>query len=228
VPAQAPVAEVSEAMRVSGPFGHVRRFGRLARTPGYDFGGVDRRQVARPGVTETGKGPGDASHHDDGSPQPLVADRTLGYVGEQRVQSVARVAGKAGLAGVVENYRQNGQVEQLRFEKLGRTADFGPVWYQRRVSDERVVDGDVQCSGEGVQVSVRAGPSASGCVIPPLLDAFAIRAAGGRAYEAPASLRTTRLLSILRALGKLCNPVYLTPERHFFPRGVREVSWAFS
>jgi hypothetical protein len=60
----------------------------------------------------------------------------------------------AGFGGVAQEGLQDRQGDQLGVGQLGWDADRWSPWPQPRVVLQALVDGDVQCGGEGVQVGV--------------------------------------------------------------------------
>jgi hypothetical protein len=66
----------------------------------------------------------------------------------------AGVAQPAGLGHEPGQGLQHGQRDQLGVGQLGPERSFRQVRRQGRIILQRVIDADVQCSGEGVQIGV--------------------------------------------------------------------------
>ena len=89
-----------------------------------------------------------------GAAQALVVAGLAGQVGKQPPQMAVGVAQPAGLGGEPQQGLHDGKGDQFRFAELGRDADGWAPGGQLGCCFQQVVDGDVQCGGEGVQVGV--------------------------------------------------------------------------
>ena len=142
------------AVAVLGPPRQHRACGGLAGAATVHRGGVGDPDVVGPQRRVGRHHPNDVADELGGAAQALVVAGLAGQVGKQVAQVAAGVAQPAGLGGEAQQRLQDRNGDQLGVGELGRNADAWPPWCQFGCLLQQVVDGDVQCGGEGVQVGV--------------------------------------------------------------------------
>jgi hypothetical protein len=102
-----------------------------------------------------------------GAAQPAVVGRRGRQVGEQLAQPLVGEAQPAALGGEAEQDLGDGQAGQLGVAELGRPP--GPAAWA-----EQLVDGDVQCDDEGVEVGVHEASKVDVADATPTLGTLAL------------------------------------------------------
>src|SRR6266536_1667712 len=155
VQAQPPeVAAVAGAVAVFGPSGQLGAVGGLGRPAALHGGGVAYPHVIGPPGRVAGQHADGPLEQAGGCPQALVVAGLAGQVGKQVAQVPPGVAQPARLGGKPQQGLHDRQGDQLGVGELGLYPHAWPPWGQVGCLLQQVVDGDVQCGGEGVQVGV--------------------------------------------------------------------------
>ena len=98
-------------------------------------------------------------HHVARSAESFVVGGPVGQVSEHLVEVGVGVADESGFGGVAEQCLDDGQGDKFGVGQFGGDPDGWSFRPPVRVDDQEIVDGDVQCGGERVQVGVHARSS---------------------------------------------------------------------
>jgi hypothetical protein len=153
VQAQTPeVARMRSAVPVFGPSGQLGAFDGLAGTAAFDRDGIGHPHVVGPQAGVGGKRPDHRRDQAGSVAQPLVVAGLLGQVPEQMPQMLAGMAQPAGLGGVPEQRLHHCQGHQFSVGQARGESDHRTSWGQVGSGLQKVVDRDIECGGEGVDI----------------------------------------------------------------------------
>lgn len=155
VQAQAPEeARVGGAVPVLGPPGQLGSLDGGAGAGALDGGGVGQPQGVVPDAGGSSQGGDEPGHGAAQGAQALVPSGLARDTGKHGPKVLAGVTQPVPLAGVAQQGLHDGQGDDLGIAGAGNQTHAWSGRGEVRVGDEQIVDGDVQCGGEGLQVGV--------------------------------------------------------------------------
>src|SRR5215216_3940570 len=150
---QAPTGEsprssvVALAVAIAGVAGQLRALDGLPRRRTRQRGGVDQPQLVAPAWRMGGDVLDGQADQGGGAAQPPVVGRWGRQVGKQVAQPLVGEPQPAPLGAEPEQDLGDGQTDQLSIGEFGSPS--GPA-----TRAEQLIDGDIQCDDEGVEVGV--------------------------------------------------------------------------